>query len=72
VLIYIGEAGQSTECGLKAIHELANAAARGLNTRESFFPDTSDWINLLKFFDSNYFKRLWPVQEIVLSKSAPV
>lgn len=70
VLIWLGDADDSTESGIEAINAVVTARSNGTRVDQHFFPDMNSWVNLTKVFDSPYFGRLWPVQEICLSASA--
>ena len=70
VLIWLGDEGPTTALGFEAINAVLDANSNGVNVDYEFFSDRADWVNLVNVFDSPYFGRLWPVQEICLSKSA--
>ena len=47
-----------------------HASWREVDASEGIILNDSEWIDVARFFYSTYFQRLWPVQEIVLSRSA--
>ena len=70
VLIWLGDEDSTTEAALKTINEVVLEQADGTVGDRRIFSDRSDLAALVKFFDTPYFGRLWPVQEICLSTSA--
>jgi hypothetical protein len=65
VLIWLGDEDSTTESGYQAINTILNSLSDGSATEKTYLLSNSVWIDALKYFESTWFRRLWPVQEVV-------
>ena len=70
VLICLGDEDSTTESSYRAIQTVLGSFSHGGATERTYLVPTSVWINVFGYFDSPWFRRLWPVQEVVRSASA--
>ena len=70
VLICLGDEDSTTESSYGAIQTVLGSCSHGSATADTYLVPTSVWINVFRYFDSPWFRRLWPVQEVVRSASA--
>jgi hypothetical protein len=64
-LIWLGDEDSTTESGYQAINTILNSLSDGSATEKTYLLSNSVWIDALKYFESTWFRRLWPVQEVV-------
>jgi hypothetical protein len=67
VLIWLGDEDSTTESGYQAINTILNSLSDGSATEKTYLLSNSVWIDALKYFESTWFRRLWPVQGVVRS-----
>ena len=69
-LVWLGEEDSTTESCYQAVNAVFWSLSDSEVTNETYALSTSVWIDTLKWFDSTWFRRLWPVQEVVRATCA--
>ena len=69
-LVWLGEEDSTTEASFQAVNAILQSLSDGKVTDETPLLSTSVWTDALKWFDSTWFCRLWPVQEVVRATCA--
>lgn len=88
VLVWIGGADEFSDDAFSALKQLSGMPSNAhkfitaedwLNQKDAFRsklgiqpPSLDQWLSLIAFFNRQFFKRAWVVQEIVLSKRAEI
>ena len=69
-LVWLGEEDSTTESSYQAVNAVLRSLSDSEVTDETYLLSASVWIDALKWFDSTWFRRLWPVQEVVRATRA--